>query len=166
MNIYLFSTLNNCYVQVQKAVNKALEQYQQANPPASSSSSSSSSSMSPSAQHVQKLESLNMELQELLNTTAAALVDTARKHEDARAEIDAMRAERNAMRAEIDAERTAMDAELHAHEREADGLRWQLASLQKRADESFAVQDKMRFVSICSIVSLSFSFFISFLLVL
>jgi hypothetical protein len=60
-----------------------------------------------------------MELQELLNTTASALVDTARKHEDAR-------------------------SELLARERKVEGLRWQLSNLQKCMEESFAVQEKMR----------------------
>eukprot|EP00026_Physarum_polycephalum_P018976 Phypoly_transcript_20787.p1 GENE.Phypoly_transcript_20787~~Phypoly_transcript_20787.p1 ORF type:complete len:199 (+),score=59.19 Phypoly_transcript_20787:33-599(+) len=60
-----------------------------------------------------------MELQELLNTTAAALVDASRKHEEAH-------------------------AGLGAREREVESLKWQLAALQKRAEESFAVQEKMR----------------------
>lgn len=139
-------------MQVQKAVNKVLEQHQQTNlpqPPPSTTSSTSSSSTT--TLHIQKLESLNMELQELLNTTAAALVDTARKHEVARAEIDSLHAERSALHAEVNAERNALraevDAELRSREREAEGLRWQLAAIQKRADESFAVQEKMRYIT-------------------
>lgn len=69
-----------------------------------------------------------MELQELLNTTAAALVDTAQKHEDARAKLG------NAQ------------VELAAREREVENLRWQVAALQKRAEESYAVQEKMRYL--------------------
>jgi hypothetical protein len=111
-------------LQVLKAVNKAFEHQLNANPspPPITVPPTTNSNVSPSiAQaHIQKLESLNMELQDLLNTTATALVDTAQKHEDAR-------------------------SELVAREREVENLRWQLGALQKRAEESFIVQEKMRY---------------------
>lgn len=60
-----------------------------------------------------------MELQDLLNTTAGALVETTRKLDEAR-------------------------SSLASKEKELEGVKRQLSVVQKRAEESFAVQEKMR----------------------